>query len=93
MCKGSIVEQYLKERPYFDRVIYIGDSDNDVCPCKRLTRNDHALVRKGRLLERIIDRMRDEEGRVLEAAVHRWADADEVLAILTRLFGVPAGRL
>ncbi len=45
MCKGSIVEAARSKNTY-DKVVYVGDGKNDVCPCLKLTKNDHIIARQ-----------------------------------------------
>ena len=45
MCKGTIIETVQSKKKY-DRTVYIGDGRNDVCPCLKLTRDDHIIARR-----------------------------------------------
>ena len=51
MCKGNIVEDYIKERKeqgvVYDFIAYSGDGKNDLCPTLRLSENDLAFPRCG----------------------------------------------
>ena len=46
MCKRAILSGYLSKRGGFERVVYVGDGRNDVCPCLSLTERDHAVCRE-----------------------------------------------
>ncbi|CAF2795196.1 unnamed protein product [Rotaria sp. Silwood2] len=39
LCKGSIIDKY-REKDKFDKIIFIGDGNNDVCAALRLNKND-----------------------------------------------------
>ena len=49
MCKGDIIEEYIKERGekgvVYDFIAYSGDGKNDLCPTLRLSENDLAFPR------------------------------------------------
>ena len=49
MCKGDIIEEYIKERReqgvVYDFTAYSGDGKNDLCPTLRLSENDLAFPR------------------------------------------------
>ena len=49
MCKGDIIEEYIKERReqgvVYDFIAYSGDGENDLCPTLRLSENDLAFPR------------------------------------------------
>ena len=51
MCKGDIIEEYIKERReqgvVYDFIAYSGDGENDLCPTLRLSENDLAFPRWG----------------------------------------------
>ena len=46
MCKGTILNSILAKTSY-ERVVYVGDGDNDVCPCLSLTSKDYIVAREG----------------------------------------------
>ena len=49
MCKGDIIEEYIKERReqgvVYDLFAYSGDGKNDLCPTLRLSGNDLSFPR------------------------------------------------
>lgn len=49
LCKGRILEDYIvgreKDGVGFDRVYYVGDGSNDLCPCLTLRETDFACPR------------------------------------------------
>jgi len=50
LCKGHILQSYIEERAEqgvkFDCVGYVGDGNNDLCPCLKLSGTDLAFPRK-----------------------------------------------
>lgn len=51
LCKGQIMEDFISEQEnagiVYDRVVYVGDGLNDICPMLRLKTNDLACARAG----------------------------------------------
>lgn len=49
LCKGRILEEYVnaqkEKKIYYDKIVYIGDGANDLCPILRLSENDLGCVR------------------------------------------------
>ncbi|KAG8244289.1 Phospho-2-dehydro-3-deoxyheptonate aldolase AroG [Homalodisca vitripennis] len=80
LCKGYILETYLKERQTegesFDAVVYVGDGQNDLCPALKLKENDFVFPRAGFQLE---NSLKDStfQGK-LAAKVYIWTSADEI---------------
>jgi len=85
MCKGDELDAYLaRSGKSFDRLVYVGDGDNDFCPVLRFkSATDIVCVRRDRGLER---RIRD-EGRTagLKASLRPWTGAWEVEEIFATL--------
>jgi len=84
MCKGEELSVFLQKKGFeYDRLLYLGDGGNDFCPILRLRKNDVALVRKGRTLERRIR----EEGKAagLVCEIKYWTGAWEVEEYFTQL--------
>eukprot|EP00127_Corallochytrium_limacisporum_P006381 Clim_evm92s225 gene=Clim_evmTU92s225 len=78
MCKGLIMQDKLQFEDY-DHTIYIGDGRNDLCPILRLRSSDHAFVREGFALERILkgttgNAENDADPPKPQAQVHYWAN-------------------
>jgi pyridoxal phosphate phosphatase PHOSPHO2 len=78
MCKGDELDGYLAAQSSsgsreVERIIYIGDGENDFCPLLRMREGDLALVRKGFTLE---ERIREEGG--LKCEVKYWTQAWEI---------------
>lgn len=83
LCKGHILEEYLKERKKagvaFHRVVYVGDGKNDLCPCLRLGQSDIAFPRHGyALAEALCD-----SNQEMNASVHIWKNGEEIIEHLS----------
>jgi pyridoxal phosphate phosphatase PHOSPHO2 len=84
MCKGQELTRYLDAKrrasdTEFDRIIYVGDGNNDFCPVLRLRSQDVVLCRRSRGLERNIEteRLKGSTSR-LACTVEPWSGAWEV---------------
>lgn len=58
LCKGQILMDYIqskrKQGKNYERIVYVGDGRNDLCPILRLSKTDLACPRKGySLIERL----------------------------------------
>jgi len=84
MCKGDELDAFLgrQVQPY-DLMAYVGDGENDFCPILRLRSGDIAFVRKGRGLQKRIEREGPQRG--LRCQVKYWAGAWEVEEYFTQL--------
>lgn len=58
LCKGSVLEQTISKGSY-DRVVYVGDGSNDVCPSLKLTTTDTVIARKGYALAKRLQQYSD----------------------------------
>lgn len=49
LCKGQILEEFVAEQQdagvIYDKIIYVGDGSNDICPILRLNQQDMGCVR------------------------------------------------
>jgi len=78
LCKGQIMEDYLKScGKTFSYICYVGDGKNDFCPSLRLENQDIVCVRKGFSLENYIPKM-EKEGMKIKAEILNWSDADQI---------------
>uniref|UniRef100_A0A1B6M9F2 Pyridoxal phosphate phosphatase PHOSPHO2 n=1 Tax=Graphocephala atropunctata TaxID=36148 RepID=A0A1B6M9F2_9HEMI len=80
LCKGYILETYLKERQAegasFDAIVYVGDGQNDLCPALKLSEHDFVFPRAGFQLE---NSLKDPTlGEKLAAKVYTWTSAEEI---------------
>ncbi|XP_054290964.1 probable phosphatase phospho2 isoform X1 [Macrosteles quadrilineatus] len=84
LCKGAILEAYIKERQeeevLFDMVAYVGDGQNDLCPALRLSKDDVVFPRIGFTLDNILKKPKDEQKVI--ARVRPWISAAEFIPVL-----------
>ena len=66
MCKGTAVKEYLREHSGYERVVYVGDGRNDLCPCLKLTGKDVVICREGYALATELEK----ETSLCHAKVH-----------------------
>ncbi|KAJ3514120.1 hypothetical protein NLJ89_g2566 [Agrocybe chaxingu] len=77
MCKGEELEAFLvRKGGDFDRLVYVGDGNNDFCPILRLRRQDIVFCRTSRGLSKRIANEGEEKG--LKAQVQYWGGAWEI---------------
>lgn len=91
LCKGAILREILSKGSY-QRVIFVGDGDNDVCPSKCLSERDHVIARELYPLAEELSELAN-NSRPIGATVHT-ADfkSDEVEQILFSLLDLEAVR-
>lgn len=82
LCKGSILEDYIKKRASegvnFGKIAYVGDGKNDLCPILKLAENDLAFPRSSYPLIDCIQQMKP------LAKVHEWKHANEIINVLKK---------
>ncbi|KAJ1330388.1 hypothetical protein BSLG_009522 [Batrachochytrium salamandrivorans] len=84
LCKGKEILKLIQNRGPFDRVVYLGDGQNDFCPSTKLNGSDLVLARTGRALEKML---KDPSTKSLvQAKIVFWETAEDVLAIFKSLF-------
>ncbi|XP_019935187.2 pyridoxal phosphate phosphatase PHOSPHO2 [Paralichthys olivaceus] len=84
LCKRKVLELYLSGRSdggvEYERVFYVGDGGNDLCPTSCLRSHDVVMPRKGYTLEKLLAKR---EGQVhdasLRARVLAWSSGTEIL--------------
>ncbi|XP_008403104.1 pyridoxal phosphate phosphatase PHOSPHO2 [Poecilia reticulata] len=84
MCKKKVLETYLSEKAdggeVYGRVFYVGDGGNDLCPAFCLSAGDAVMPRKGYTLDKMLTRLRDQEGNgSVSAKVIPWSSATDIL--------------
>jgi len=86
MCKGTLLQEFLKNagKEYF-AVCYVGDGENDLCPCLRLTANDFAFPRRNYSLEKKIVNLVT-SGHLLKAKVMKWESGRQLCYYLEEFF-------
>ncbi|EIW63357.1 uncharacterized protein TRAVEDRAFT_56397 [Trametes versicolor FP-101664 SS1] len=84
MCKGDELDAFLaRHQPAFDRIVYVGDGSNDLCPVLRMRKQDVVFCRRFRGLYNLI-KPYEEEGR-LPCQVRYWTGAWEAEELLDQL--------
>ena len=82
LCKGEALKTHLDRmigaRRKYDRIMYVGDGKNDVCPCLKLGKNDAIFARAGFKLEQELKRIQQEKGKKIEAEIVIWHDANVI---------------
>lgn len=82
MCKGDILESYIKRRSEegieFSKVAYVGDGRNDLCPVLRLSAGDLAFPRVNYSLAKILTENKSNVDQVPKAKILLWNDATEI---------------
>lgn len=91
LCKRRVLELYVSDQtesgtPY-ERVIYVGDGGNDLCPTSFLREHDVVMPRKGYTLEKLLAKLKTQEGDPsVGAEVIVWSSGSDILqALKTRM--------
>ncbi|XP_037553551.1 pyridoxal phosphate phosphatase PHOSPHO2 [Nematolebias whitei] len=91
LCKRRVLELYVSDQtesgtPY-ERVIYVGDGGNDLCPTSFLRERDVVMPRKGYTLEKLLAKLKTQEGDPsVGAEVIVWSSGSDILqALKTRM--------
>ncbi|XP_019939055.1 probable phosphatase phospho1 [Paralichthys olivaceus] len=91
MCKQVIVQEYLahrqKERggePY-QKVFYIGDGANDICPSMALGPRDTAFPRRDFPMHRLLLGMQQSQAAKFKANVLPWASGEDIVDYLKKI--------
>ena len=83
LCKGHIFEGHINKRRQegveFDRLAFIGDGTNDLCPCLKLKKGDFALARKG---FRLVKKAAEYKDKGLVAELVEWETGLDILKCL-----------
>uniref|UniRef100_W8BJD3 Putative phosphatase phospho2 n=1 Tax=Ceratitis capitata TaxID=7213 RepID=W8BJD3_CERCA len=82
LCKGKILEHFvakrnLRDNTHYERIIYVGDGHNDLCPVLKLRQGDIACPRQNFALEKKITSQREKMD--LRADVIKWKSGFELL--------------
>lgn len=83
LCKGQILDDYISKRSLeginFERIIYVGDGRNDLCPILRLSEKDLAFPRIGYTLVNILKKSADDESQQVKAEIIPWETGNDIL--------------
>lgn len=90
LCKGQILMDYIKERcdqgKQFERIVYVGDGKNDLCPILRLSRSDLACPRQDYILSKMLNKLSDNV-QSTKATIVPWKNGIELLRKLEEIVG------
>ena len=84
LCKKKVLELYLSEQSdgglEYERIFYVGDGGNDLCPTSCLRGHDVVMPRKGYTLEKLLAAPEGEEDKTsLRARVLAWSSGTDIL--------------
>ena len=79
MCKGAIVTAIITAGREQERVFYVGDGGNDLCPALRLRQGDYVFARSGYELARRLTL--PENLKQVKAIVHLWTTYADLLKL------------
>jgi len=72
ICKVSVLKYFTKNHQY-ERLIYVGDGPNDVCPALILNANDLVCPRQGLKMESLLQQY------CIQAQIVSWKDGTDIL--------------
>lgn len=98
LCKGEALKNYIGRKmldnsTVYKCVNYVGDGENDLCPCTRLNSRDRIFPRKGYSLDRLCAKLKNNSPDVkrlvennklpeLKASIIPWTKGAEILEII-----------
>ncbi|XP_056153714.1 probable phosphatase phospho1 [Lampris incognitus] len=91
MCKQVIVREYLARQQEerggvpFQRVLYIGDGANDVCPSLALGPRDTAFPRRNFPMHQLLEKMQQCQPAAFKANLVPWISGEDVVGHLKKL--------
>ncbi|XP_053196729.1 probable phosphatase phospho1 [Scomber japonicus] len=91
MCKQVILREYLADRQKerggapFQRVFYIGDGANDICPSLVLGPRDTAFPRRDFPMHRLLVEMQQSQAAKFKANVVPWASGGNIVDYLKKI--------
>lgn len=83
LCKGSVLEEFCRQQQQqqnivYDRIFYIGDGNNDICPALRLGATDFAFARIGYRMQKEIQK----QNLSLDATLEIWNDGRDLNSLI-----------
>ncbi|CAM4755675.1 unnamed protein product [Rotaria magnacalcarata] len=84
LCKGSIIDKY-REKDEIDKIIFIGDGDNDVCAALRLNKSDIVFAKcdeTGRKIYAMSNLLNKQYFDQLKAELFLWNTMKNIQEIL-----------
>lgn len=84
LCKRKVLELYLSEHrdggAEYERIFYVGDGGNDLCPTSCLRKHDVAMPRQGYTLEKLLAKLANQrDNHCLKAKVITWSSGSDIL--------------
>ena len=77
-CKAAVLQYFLKDRNY-DKILYIGDGENDLCPALNLSAKDLVCPRKGYKLDTKIKEF------CIQAQIVPWSTGQDILDCVSNM--------
>ncbi|XP_061091733.1 pyridoxal phosphate phosphatase PHOSPHO2 [Conger conger] len=82
LCKRRVLDDFIKRQRQggvqYERICYVGDGGNDLCPVKILREGDLVMARTGYTLERLLSSPRVSESS-LKPRIVVWSSGFEIL--------------
>lgn len=81
LCKGTVIEQY-RDRSIYERIIFIGDGDNDVCAALYLNKDDIAFAKhdpNSKKVYKMYDLLKNQYFQQLKTELFIWKTMKDVL--------------
>lgn len=93
MCKGKILEDYIKSRngegEDFSVIAYAGDGVNDFCPMLRLSEeNGLAFPRKGYALVKHIKKQEKNDIKIKANIIHEWDTLETITNVIANFLNL-----
>ncbi|CAJ1080999.1 probable phosphatase phospho1 [Xyrichtys novacula] len=91
MCKQVILREYLAKRQKerggapFQRVFYIGDGANDICPSLALGPRDTAFPRREFPMHKLLLEMQQSQAAEFQANMVPWVSGEDIVDCLKRM--------
>lgn len=91
MCKQVILRQYLSGRQKerggapFQRVFYVGDGANDVCPSLALGPRDTAFTRRDFPMHKLLAEMQKSQSAKFKANIAPWVSGEDIVDCLKKI--------
>ncbi|XP_055539821.1 pyridoxal phosphate phosphatase PHOSPHO2 [Wyeomyia smithii] len=87
LCKGMIMENFLssqsdKADTEYEKIFYIGDGKNDVCPMLRLKENGFACPREGYACCDALQSAINKGGGNYAAQILKWSTGKQLLSLI-----------
>ncbi|XP_053697922.1 pyridoxal phosphate phosphatase PHOSPHO2-like [Sabethes cyaneus] len=89
LCKGLIMENFLSNQydsadTEYDKIFYIGDGKNDVCPMLRLKENGYACPREGYACCDALNSAINQRRETYKAKILKWNTGTQLMSLITK---------